>query len=56
MIDSYDNRWWNEEKSGEGNNKKVHGVSDSDLFQIELSKIDEALENIAQLIRKYLEE
>jgi hypothetical protein len=56
MIDSFDNTWWNDEKTIKEGKKKLHGVSDSELFQLELSKIEEALENISYLIRKYMEE
>ena len=55
MIDSFDNTWWNDEKTTMEGKRKAHGVNDFDLFQLELSKIEEALENISHLIKKYLE-
>lgn len=54
MIEYIDNQWWINERSTKSEGKGHKEMSDSDYFQIELLKIEEALTNISRLIRKYM--
>lgn len=56
MRDFGGNQWWNNEKYSMVNKQNQRTGSDSDLFQHELSRIEEALSNISHLIRKYVED
>lgn len=56
MIDYNDKQWWKNEKMIKSKSKGHQEMTDSDYFQIELLKIEEALTNISYLIRKYMVE
>ena len=56
MIDYNDKQWWKNEKPTKSEGKGHTEMTDSDYFQIELLKIEEALTNISDLIRKYMVE
>jgi hypothetical protein len=56
MIDYGGNQWWNEEKSSNVKKRSQSSGGDSDLFAQELSRIEEALKNISNLIKKYVED
>ena len=56
MIDYNDKQWWKNEKMIKSESKSHQAMTDSDYFQIELLKIEEALVNISHLIRKYMVE
>jgi hypothetical protein len=55
MIECNDGQWWNGEKLKKGRLAVQQQISDSDYFQIEFEKIEEALHNICRLMKKYVE-
>ena len=56
MIECTDEQWWNAVIIKKAQKEKELQISDSDYFQLELAKIEEALQNINQLIQKYIYE
>jgi DNA repair ATPase RecN len=56
MIEYNDELWWNAEKLKKAQKEKERHIIDSDYFQQELAKIEEALQNLSHLIKKYANE
>jgi hypothetical protein len=56
IIENSDNQWWNNEESKKNIKKDGVPVVDTDYFHSELLKIEEALHNLARILKKYQEE
>jgi hypothetical protein len=56
LIENSDNQWWKNENEKRSESRDGKGAIDSEYFFNELSKIEEALDNLTQFLRKYVRE
>jgi hypothetical protein len=56
MIENSEDQWWNDEENAPSKKRGGRHISDSEFFQIEISKIEEALHNLSQFLKRYVEE
>ncbi len=56
MIESFDNQWWNKEESKKSEKRQRTRNIDSEYFFNELSKIEQALDNLTRFLRSCVKE
>jgi hypothetical protein len=56
MMENCDSQWWNKEEHKISEKRERTKAIDSEYFYTELSKIEEALDNLTQFLRKYVRE